>query len=52
MRMSSLSEEMNGMIITPITTPAVRALVARISTPIMSPKPARNGPTVTRAKKP
>ena len=51
-KIDSLKEEMKGMIMIPMTRPAVRALVAEISSPTISPRPARNGPTVTRAKKP
>ena len=51
-RMSSEREEMKGISMMPITRPAVRALVARMSMPMAAPTVERNGPTVTRAKKP
>ena len=49
---SSESEETNGMIIMPMTSPAARALSDATSSPTLSPRPRMNGATVRAAKKP
>ena len=49
---SSDKDEMNGMIMMPITIPAHRALSVTIFKPIDSPVILINGPTVNAAKKP
>ena len=49
---SSDSEEMKGMIIIPITSPAASALSDATSRPKDSPQPRISGATVRAAKKP
>ena len=49
---STDKEEIKGIIITPITKPAAKALVGEASIPIDWPKDFTKGATVTKAKKP
>ena len=49
---SSDSDEMNGMIIMPMTRPAASALSEATSRPKFSPQPRMSGATVSAAKKP
>ena len=50
--MSSDSDETNGIIIIPITKPAVKALVALISNPTVAPNILKNGPITISANTP
>ena len=50
--MSSDKEDTNGMIMMPITKPAVKALVALISTPTIAPSVLINGPRIIKANTP
>ena len=50
--MSSDKDETNGIIIIPITKPAVKALVALISIPTYAPAALKNGPIIIMAKTP
>ena len=49
---SSDKEEIKGIIITPITIPAARALVGEASIPIDCPNAFTKGATLTKAKNP
>ena len=49
---SSLSDEMKGMIMMPMTTPAASALSDATSRPMDSPIPLTAGATTSAAKKP
>ena len=50
--MSSDNEETNGIIMMPMTKPAVNALVALIFSPTRSPAILKNGPMIIKAKTP
>jgi hypothetical protein len=50
--MSSDSDDTNGMIITPITMPAVSTELAEMSRPMELPKSRRNGPKAIKANRP
>ncbi len=50
--MSSDNDDTNGIIIIPITKPAVKALVALILIPTLSPTILKNGPMTMSANTP